>query len=102
MVVLRRGIIGTTEGGYRQVGAVRFVQCCDSQKARNVSNSLGVISRYRQNDTNCLLLEQKPPPLCRTYAMIAGNAERSCRLIIRLGHNGPQTPRIWLCQGTMA
>jgi hypothetical protein len=28
-------------GGYGQVGSVRFVQCCDSQKARNASNGAG-------------------------------------------------------------
>lgn len=45
------GLIGTAHGpvvlivGYRQVGSVRFVHYCDSQKARNASNGLEVISR---------------------------------------------------------
>ena len=45
-------------GSYQYVRSVRFIQCCDSQKARNTSNCLGVISRYRQNAAFCLVFQR--------------------------------------------
>jgi hypothetical protein len=36
---------------------VRFVLCCRRHKARNASNSVGVIPHYRQDDAKCLITD---------------------------------------------